>query len=135
MSGNGHNSLTGSRKVVEVLNRFTQCNNYDAEEEYETQLAMTISENETSTPDGLLSKLGLVTGCAWDSYVENMENLSGAGTLYDIFDVCYPHFFKEVLLADTSDESSTVVHSPCSTLPAQTNTTTRSRKTSKYTKK
>ncbi len=78
----GTNSLTRSRKVVEVLNRFSQCNNYDAVEEYETELAATISERETSTPDGLLRKPGLVTWCAWDNYDENMETLSGAGTLH-----------------------------------------------------
>ncbi len=86
--GMGTKSLTGSRKVVEVLNRFKQCNIYDAVEEYDTQLAVTISEKETSTPDCLLRKPGLVTGCAWDNYVENMETLSGAGTLHDIFGVC-----------------------------------------------
>ncbi len=117
-----------------MLNRFTQCNNYDAVGEYETELAVTISERETSTPDGLLRKPGLVTGCAWDNYEVNMENLYGAGTLHDIFGVCYQNFFKEVPVADTSDESSTVVHSPCCTLLAQINTTTRSGRTSKYTK-
>ncbi len=130
----GTKSLTGHRKVVEVLNEFTQCFNYDAVEEYETELAVTVSERETSTPDGLLRKPGLVNRCAWDNYDKNMETLSGAGTLHDIFGVCYRNFFKEVPVADTSDESSTVVHSPCSTLSAQANTTTSSGKTSKYTK-
>ncbi len=63
-----------------------------------------------------------------------METLSGASTLHDIFGVCYRHFFKEVPIADTSDEYCTVVHNPFSILPAQANTTTRSGKTSKYTK-
>ncbi len=99
----GTKNLTGRRKVIEVLNRFTQCNNYDALEEYETELAVTIYERETSTPNGLLRKPGLVTGCAWDNYDENMENISGAGTLHDIFGVCYQNFFKEVPVADTSD--------------------------------
>ncbi len=90
----GTKSLTGSRKVVKVLNRFTQCNNYDAVEEYETQQAVTISEKETSTPDSLLRKPGRVTGCAWDNYVENMETSFGASTLHDIFGVLLSKFLQ-----------------------------------------
>ncbi len=81
----GTKRLTGSRKVVEVLNRFNQCINYHALEEYKTELAVTISERETSTPVVLLRKPGLVTGCARDNYEENMETLPRAGTLHDTF--------------------------------------------------
>ncbi len=79
----GITSLTWSRKVVEVLNRFNQCINYHAMEEYESELVVTIS-----TPDGLLRKPGLITGCARDNYDENMETLSRAYTLHDTFGIC-----------------------------------------------
>ncbi len=71
----GTKSLTGSRKVVEVLNRFTQCNNYDAVEEYETQLDVTISEKETSmvcceNQDWLLGVHGTTMLRIWKPYLE-----------------------------------------------------------------
>ncbi len=90
----GTKSLTGSRKVFEVLNRFNQCINYHAVEKCETELTETISEKETSTTDGLLRNPGLVTGCAWDNYDENIETLSGPGTLRDTFGICYQNFPK-----------------------------------------
>ncbi len=111
----GTKSLTGSREVVEVLNRFNHCINYHVVEEY---------ERERSTPDGLLRKLGLVTGCAWDNYDENIKPLSRAGIMHDTFGICYENFPKKVPVADTSDESSTVVQIPCSNFPAHDNKTT-----------
>ena len=76
-------SLTGSHKVLEVLNRLGHCISYHTVETIETDLATNISQRNYATPEGIVQKPGLCTGLAWDNYDENTETLSGAGTLHD----------------------------------------------------
>ena len=60
-------SLTGSRKVLEVLNRFGHCISYHTVESIETDLATNISQRNYATPEGIVQKQGLCTGLAWDN--------------------------------------------------------------------
>lgn len=87
--GIGVKSITGSKKVVNVLNHFGQCIHYNTCEEIETELARSIQSKNKSTPEGLQQCAGLCTGLAWDNYDELTETLSGAGTLHDTFGICY----------------------------------------------
>ena len=87
--GLGLKSLTGSRKIIEILNRFGHCLSYHTIESIETDLAMTVSDRNISTPDGLVCEPGLSTAVAWDNYDENSETLSGSGTLHDTVGICY----------------------------------------------
>ena len=82
-------SLTGSRKVVEILNRLGHSISYHTTEEIETELATTISVQNQSLPDGLLKQSGLCTSLAWDNYDELTETLSGKDTLHDTVGICY----------------------------------------------
>ena len=79
----GLKSITGSRKVIEILNRFGHSISYHGAEMIETELANEIVERQHSTPDGMVQKQGLCTGLAWDNYDENTETMSGSGTLHD----------------------------------------------------
>ena len=87
--GLGLKSMTGSRKVVEIMNHFGHSINYHTIEELETELPTSITEKDRSTPQGMLTKPGLATGVAWDNYDENSETLSGAGTLHDTVGILY----------------------------------------------
>ncbi|MCG7875152.1 MAG: hypothetical protein N0C90_02335 [Candidatus Thiodiazotropha endolucinida] len=87
--GLGLKSLTGSRKVIENLNRFGHCLSYHTVEALETDLAMSVTEKNSATPDGLVQQPGLGMGIAWDNYDENSETLSGSGTLHDTVGICY----------------------------------------------
>ena len=82
-------SLTGSRKVVEILNRLGHSISYHSTEEIETELATTISVHNQSLPDGLLKQSVLCTSLAWDNYGELNETLSGKDTLPDTVSICY----------------------------------------------
>lgn len=93
-------SLTGSRKIIEILNRFGHSISYHVVEELETDLASTISERHLVTPDGILTSPGLSTATAWDNYDENSETLSGANTLHDTVGICYQN------VCDTFDASA-----------------------------
>ena len=43
-------SLTGSRKVIEILNRLGHCVSYNLVEEIETELTYTANEKDILTP-------------------------------------------------------------------------------------
>lgn len=83
----GIKSQTGSRRVVEVLNRFGV--SYNIVEENDTQLASDITFRDQFKPDGLLTESELLTSLAWDNFDENIETLSGAGTFHDTVGICY----------------------------------------------
>ncbi len=66
--GLGLKSLTGSRRVIEMLNRFGHSIGYHTVESIETELAIVITDRNNATPDGLLQRPGLSTALAWDNY-------------------------------------------------------------------
>ena len=51
--GLGLKSITGSRCVVEVMNRFGHSINYHLAEEIETEIATQIADRNNATPDGI----------------------------------------------------------------------------------
>ncbi len=87
--GMGIKSLTGSKKVVTLLNRFGHSINYSTVEELETTFATSIAERGLATPDGLLQMPGLATGLAFDNYDELTETLDGKDTLHDTVGIAY----------------------------------------------
>ena len=87
--GLGLKSLTGSRQVIDILNKFGHSVCYHTVESIETELACVITEKHHASPDGIHQQSGLCTGIAWDNYDENSETLSGSGTLHDTVGICY----------------------------------------------
>jgi hypothetical protein len=92
----GLKSLTGSRKILEIVNHFGHCVGYHTAEEYETQIATTILERNKVLPDGLQPQEGLCTGTAWDNYDESM--------FHDTQGICIQN--EAPVLNDTADPSS-----------------------------
>ena len=80
-------SLTGSRKILTVLNKFGYGISYSKEEELETELASAFIEKGNCAPDGRVH--GLVMGNAWDNYDELTRTLSGSDTLHDTMGILY----------------------------------------------
>ena len=74
-------SLTGSRKLMSVLNRFGHCISYSKEKELETELATAIQNQQKSCPKG--DKYGPVMGNTFDNYDEMVQTLCGFDTLHD----------------------------------------------------
>ena len=87
--GSGMQRITGSRRVIEILNRFGHSVNYHTVEALETYLATEITERKQTTPDGILKQAGLATGLAWNNYDENNETLTGSGTLHNTIGIYY----------------------------------------------
>ena len=93
--GLGLKSMTGSRKVIEMMNHFGHSIGYHIAEALETELATAVYEKNQATPNGLLKSPGLATGLAWDNYDENCETLSGSGTLHDTVGICYQNILPQ----------------------------------------
>ena len=80
-------SLTGSKKLVTVLNRFGHCLNYSSLEELETATADALQERGVACPDGTLK--GSPMGLAFDNFDEITQTLSGADSLHDTMGILY----------------------------------------------
>ena len=80
-------SMTGSRKLVEMLNRHSHIINYHSIEEIETSLGDAIQKREQACLEGTLSDQ--VFGMAFDNFDELPETLSGADTLHDTMGILY----------------------------------------------
>ena len=82
-------SLTGSRKVVEVLNRLGHCVSYSTTEELETELTYEANKTNDVTPFGMDRSPDSGVGVAWDNYDRHVETGGGEGTLHDTVGIAY----------------------------------------------
>lgn len=80
-------SVTGSKKLVTVLNRFGYCLNYSALEELETATAEAILARDVACPEETV--VGEPMGLAFDNFDEMTHTLSGANTLHDTMGILY----------------------------------------------
>ncbi|XP_045120480.1 uncharacterized protein LOC123509921 [Portunus trituberculatus] len=87
--GLGIGTLTGSKSVLNILNRFGHCVSYDEVKRLETEIAYTCSEENRESPDGLSLNSNLGTACAWDNFDVNTETLDGKSTLHCTVGICY----------------------------------------------
>ena len=104
--GMGLKSITGSKKVVETINHFGHCICYHTVEEYETQIAVTITEKKQVLPDGLKACAGLSTNTAWDNYDESMY--------HDTQGICIQN---EVPTTSPSASTPAAASSSCDNMP------------------
>ena len=74
--------LTGSRKVMDIMNRFGHSSSYHTIEEIETEMTFHATENKNRTPD-------FGTGVAWDNFDRFVDTISGKGTLHDTVGIAY----------------------------------------------
>ena len=70
-------SLTGSRKVIGILNRYGHCANYHAVEQIKKELTFNGTEIQMETPNGMsaCSKSGI--RCAFDNFDRFVKSQSG----------------------------------------------------------
>ena len=91
-------SLTGSRKVVEMINRLGHCVNYHTVQELETELTFEATRSNIKTPFGMNLTNNCGTGIAWDNFDRFVETQSGRDTLHDTVGIAYqviPKCYKE----------------------------------------
>ena len=82
-------SLTGSRKLIEMLNRYGHCANYHMIEEVETEMTYEASKSQTTTPSSMHFSADRGIGCAFDNYDCFVETQNGKDTLHDTVGITY----------------------------------------------
>lgn len=82
-------SITGSRKMVEILNRLGHCCSYSTIEELETELAYGSASENRLLPSGLKNQQSLCTHVAFDNFDRYVETSSGKDTLHDTVGIVY----------------------------------------------
>lgn len=70
-------NLTGSRKSLEILNRFGHCVSYSTAEELETELCYASCSKSKILPEGINRISNLNTSVAFDNYDRFVETLTG----------------------------------------------------------
>jgi len=81
-------NLTGSRKVIDVLNHLGLTVYYHTIEVVETELTFS-QDDALYTPHGMKLLPELETGIAYDNYDRFVETLSGKNTLHDTVGIAY----------------------------------------------
>ena len=123
--GMGIKSMTGSRKVVSLLNHFGHSISYQKVEELETDIAHSIADKKHVTPDGIKLIQGLATGVAFDNFDENSETLSGSGTLHDTVGITYQNIDDTTEVTPTGENVQ--AHDPESRMDVAPDTCKRRR--------
>ena len=82
-------SLTDSRKLTKILNRYEHCANYHAVEDIETELTFNAIKAETEIPNAIsaCNKGGI--GCAFDNLNRFLVSQSGKDTLHKTVGTSY----------------------------------------------
>lgn len=82
-------SLTSSRKVVEIINRYGHCCSYHVAKELETETTYASSQRSATCPEGIIRTKGLHTGLAFDNFDRFVDTSSGKDTLHDTVGIIY----------------------------------------------
>lgn len=93
-------SLTSSRKIIDIMNRYGHCISYQGVEELETESTFTSIEKSSLCPEIIIKKPTLCTGVAYDNFDRFVETSSGKDTLHDTVGIIYQN-----IDVDTSGES------------------------------
>lgn len=101
-------SMTGSKKIVQMLNRFGHIIDYRTTEELETSLSEAIQNKQQACPEGTIDKM--VMGLAFDNFDELTETMLGEDMLHDTMGILYQHKVNPNQAVGTSGET---VPQPC----------------------
>ena len=97
-------SVTGSRKVIEILNKVGHCVSYHNVEETETKTTFEANKEGALAPPGMACNSLLGTGLAWDNFDRFAAIMTGTDTLHDPVGIAYQARFKDIL--DVTNEST-----------------------------
>ena len=82
-------SMTGSKKLNGMLNRYEHCVSYTTTEKLETELTFTATSASKISPPDLVLDSSLTVGIAYDNFNQLVETVSGKGTLYGTVIIVY----------------------------------------------
>lgn len=88
-------SLTNSRKLLDILNRFGHSCSYTIVEELETEATFSSNEGTQVCPDDIMRKPNLNTGLAFNNFDRYVETLTGKNTLHDTVGIIFLNIQEE----------------------------------------
>ena len=88
-------SVTGSKKLIRMLNRYRHCVSYTTREKLETELTFAVTSVSKISPSDLVPDSSLTVGIAYDNFDQFVDTLSGKSTLHNTVGIVYqPSFCK-----------------------------------------
>lgn len=82
-------SLTNSRQVISMLNKYGHTIGYNLAEELETEMTYTSIEENTVIPAGIIAANGYSTHVAFDNFDRFVDTTSGKDTMHDTVGIIY----------------------------------------------
>lgn len=95
-------SLTSSRNVVDIINRYGHCCSYTVTEELETEATYFASSRSQVCPDDIVRKPNLCTGLAFNNFDRFVDTIDGKDTLHDIVGI----IFQDIVHENIQNENS-----------------------------
>ena len=82
-------SMTGSKTVTNLINRFGHCVSNEKVRRIDIGLESTINQSNSFVPDNIKNIANSCIGLAWDNFDINLETLSGENSIYHTYGICY----------------------------------------------
>jgi hypothetical protein len=76
-------SLTNSRKIINILNKYGHCSSYTTLEELETEAIFAATLRLNICPEGIIPTNNLSTGLAYNNFDRFVDTATGKDTLHD----------------------------------------------------
>ncbi|XP_048857264.1 uncharacterized protein LOC125724829 [Brienomyrus brachyistius] len=92
--GLGMSSLTGSKLVLQILNRAGHSISYSDAKGLETEFAYSVTSDGRDAPDGIHLLPDRSTACVWDNNDANVETLDGKATLHSTVGHTYQNIME-----------------------------------------
>ena len=96
-------SLTSSRKVINILNKFGHCCSYTSTEELETEATFNATSCSQICPNDIVRKPNLSRGVAFNNFDRFVDTITGKDTLHDTVGI----IFQNIVPYTSDDECST----------------------------
>lgn len=100
-------SLTNSRQVITMLNRYGHTIGYNLAEEIETEMTYTSVKSNNIIPTGISTSNGHSTHVAFDNFDRFVDTTSGKDTMHDTVGIIYQ--FPNTAADDFNDETDTAL--------------------------
>lgn len=98
-------SLSSSRKIIDLVNKYGHCCSYNVIEELETELTFTSTQQNKLCPEDIILADNLCTGVAFDNFDRFVDTLTGKDTLHDTVGIIYQNIPSDANFTAPTDAS------------------------------
>lgn len=89
-------SLTNSKKIVNIINRYGHCCSYTSLEGIETEATFSSSLRSDVCPEGIVRSRNLCTGVAFNNFDRFVDTTSGKDTLHDTVGIIFQNIDNSI---------------------------------------